>query len=65
MNDPVVMQANFGSLRLCVPSDWSDVQVLEFAEDEEPCGARSGWKVRGERVRCADGNGMVHLVVGI
>lgn len=63
--DPVVLEARFASLRLCVPGGWTDLQVLEFAEDEHACGALSGWRIRGERVACLDGDGMAHVVVGI
>jgi hypothetical protein len=65
VRDPVVIAATFGSLHLCVPGAWSDVQALEFAEDEQPCGASAGWKIRGERVGCKDGDSMVHLVVSL
>ena len=65
MRDPVVLESKFGSLRLCVPGAWSDLQILEFAEDSEACGALSGWKIRGERVSCAEGEGFQHLVVAL
>jgi len=65
VRDPVVMSATFGSLRLCVPSGWTDLQALEFAEDSEPCGALSGWRICGERVGCAEGDSFVHMVVGL
>jgi hypothetical protein len=65
MRDAVVIEAKFGSLRLCVPGAWSDAQALEFAEDSEPCGASQGWRIRGERVGCKDGDGFVHLVVSL
>lgn len=65
VRDAVVTIVKPYSLQVCVPSHWSDLQALEFAEDEEPCGTRSGWKVRGERIACLDGGGMVHLVVGV
>lgn len=63
--DPIVLEVSLGSLRLCVPGDWTDLQVLEFAEDEEPCGAKCGWKICGERLACRDGDGMAHVIVGI
>ena len=65
MRDPVVLDSRFGWLRLCVPGGWTDLQALEFAEDSEPCGASAGWRIRGERVGCADGDGFVHLVVAL
>ena len=65
MRDPVVITATFGSLHLCVPGAWSDAQALEFAEDEQPCGASQGWRIRSERVGCKDDDDMVHLIVGL
>ena len=65
MRDPIVIDSRFGSVRICVPASWTDLQALEFVEDSVPCGARSGWKVRGERKTCADDQDMIHLVVGL
>jgi len=65
MRGPVVMTSRFASLHLCVPGGWTDIQVLEFAEDEQPCGASQGWRIRGERLSCAEGDSFVHLVVGL
>lgn len=34
------------SMQVCVPADWSDEQVLEFAEKENPSGTENGWVIR-------------------
>jgi len=38
----------FGALDLwvCVPKDWTDVQVKEFADRETLCGTENGWSIR-------------------
>ena len=40
----------FGAIdmQVCVPEDWSDEQVIEFAERENPCGTVLGWIIRRE-----------------
>lgn len=60
---PTVTIAKALSVQVCVPEDWSDDQVKEFAEGEYPCGTSHGWSPRPDRVRCADGGGMVHVVL--
>ena len=34
-------------LQVCVPSEWTDKQVEEFAEEENPSGT-NGWAIRRE-----------------
>jgi len=67
------------SMRLCVPEDWTDSQIADFAESRNPCGAFNGWyvaqagdealrnpstkKMTEPRIACADQQGMVHVVV--
>ncbi len=68
----VTMTCLFG-VQICVPSDWTDEQVLELAEKEYPCGTEDGWRIRREgsplldgqpeRVQCADDPGMVHIML--
>lgn len=60
-------------MQVCVPSDWSDKQVKEFAEIGYPCGTDAGWVIRkqgdpllngaDERVPCAQRNGHVHIML--
>lgn len=59
--------------QVCVPADWTDEQVLEFAEHEQPCGTSDGWQIRragdaalrgmAERVPCAERDGYVHVML--
>jgi hypothetical protein len=56
-----VTKMGFWSMH-CVPKDWTDEQVVSFAEKEYPCGTTNGWQIRrqgdkalagcDERVQC-------------
>lgn len=35
-------------MQVCVPADWKDEQVVEFAESQYPCGTTAGWQIRRE-----------------
>lgn len=60
-------------MQVCVPSDWTDRQVKEFADTENECGTDNGWAIRKEgdknllgkpeRVPCADREGFVHIML--
>lgn len=43
------------STQVCVPTDFSDEQVLTFAEKEFPCGTTNGWFIRKEGDKLLDG----------
>lgn len=34
------------SCQVCVPADWTDEQVKEFADKENLCGTENGWFIR-------------------
>lgn len=60
-------------MQVCVPSDWTDDQAIEFAEKSNRCGTENGWFVRKdgnprlnsapERVPCAQRAGHVHIML--
>ena len=60
-------------MQVCVPVDWTDKQVLDFAGRENPCGTENGWLIRrhgdpglagaDERVPCAGQAGHVHIML--
>ena len=70
---PVVTQAGGLSMQVCVPSDYTDIQVLEFAEKGNPCGTVCGWIIRtqghellngaDERVKCRDRDNYIHIML--
>jgi hypothetical protein len=60
-------------MQVCVPKDWTDEQVKEFADLDNPCGTINGWFIRkqgdkalagaDERVPCSDRKGFVHVML--
>jgi len=60
-------------MQVCVPKGWSDNQVIEFAEKENPCGTRNGWFIRkqeserlagsDERVQCEKNKNNCHIIL--
>ena len=60
-------------MQVCVPSDWTDDQVKDFADRENVCGTTHGWTIRregdkalggcAERVQCADDPARVHIML--
>lgn len=42
-------------IQVCVPHDWTDDQVREFAENEHPCGTTHGWEIRRQGHRLLAG----------
>lgn len=73
MQKPEVIRENLLDMQVCVPGDWSDKQVEDFANKERFCGTTSGWRVRKEgnerlggypeRNPCSNGNGYVHVTL--
>jgi len=70
---PEVARAGMLDMQVCVPKDWTNEQVLEFAESKNPCGTTHGWVIREqdsallngdpERVDCLDKSGHVHIML--
>lgn len=60
-------------MQVCVPKDWNDEQVTEFANYANECGTQNGWVIRrqgseylqgaDERVTCEDRDGHVHVML--
>jgi hypothetical protein len=60
-------------IQVCVPAEWSNEQVIRFAETKWPCGTTSGWHIRQEgspdlngspeRVCCAERAGFIHIML--
>lgn len=61
------------SMQVCVPENWTDEEVIAFAEKENPCGTENGWFIRkqghellagaDERVVCTGRTGHVHIML--
>lgn len=60
-------------MQVCVPVDWTDEQVVAFAESEYPCGTENGWFIRRagddalagqpERIDCSQEAAHVHIML--
>jgi hypothetical protein len=71
--EPNVPKVGLLDMQVCVPSEWTDKQALEFAEGENPCGTQHGWSIRREgsehlsgspeRVDCCELEGFVHIMI--
>jgi len=69
----IVTSVGLLDMQVCVPVEWTDEQILAFAEGQQPCGTRNGWSVRKEgdtllqgapeRQPCAERAGMVHVML--
>jgi hypothetical protein len=70
---PQVIYAGALDMQVCVPENWTDEQVKEFADSENLCGTQNGWQIRkqgdkalngdNERVKCSDRNEFVHIML--
>ena len=70
---PEVTRPGFLDMQVCVPKDWTDKQVKNFADTENLCGTQHGWQIRkqgdkylagkDERVKCADHEGFIHMML--
>jgi len=73
MNGPEVTKIGFLDMQVCVPADFTDDQVIEFAESKNPCGTEYGWHIRREgspllsgspeRNACSKRDGFVHIML--
>lgn len=74
MNRPAaVTRIGAIDMQVCVPEQWTDEQVVEFAEKENPCGTDAGWQIRREgdpaldgapeRNPCTARRGCVHIML--
>lgn len=60
-------------MQVCVPADWTDDQIVAFANAENICGTTNGWQIRRaghrllegapERVTCSDRSGNCHIML--
>ena len=70
---PEITKMGVLDMQVCVPEDWTDEQVKEFADRENLCGTDHGWQIRrtgdkylagaNERVRCQGRMGFVHIML--
>ena len=71
MTAPNIVGMGLFDLCVCVPGLYTDEQVEEFANREQPCGTEYGWKIRRgdseelgpERCQCDDHPENSHVVL--
>jgi hypothetical protein len=73
MVQPCVVGIHIFDMQVCVPKEWTDEQVVEYANSHNPCGTEDGWAIRrqgdmalagaDERVTCEDREGCVHIML--
>ncbi len=39
---PQIIRCGMFDIQVCVPEDWSEDQIIAFAEKEYPCGTEQG-----------------------
>lgn len=72
-DDPQVTRLGVLDMQVCVPADWTDEQVIRFAEEKYPAGTTAGWQIRREgdkhlagdpeRAQCHERPGCVHIML--
>ncbi len=70
-----VTRAKLLDMQVCIPKDWTDYQVIEFAESRNPSGTKNGWMIRKEgnklligdpeRQPCEEHEGFVHIMLDV
>ena len=73
MSKPEVTRTFLFDMQVCIPKEWKDKQVVEFANTNNPTGTDHGWYIRkqgskylvgdDERVSCVEHDGMVHIML--
>jgi len=71
--DPSIIKTRPLAMQLCVPEGYTEEQIIEFANRENPCGIQAGWFLAKDgdsclggapaRVNCGSLAGFVHVVV--
>ena len=73
---PMIVRKGATDTQVCVPVNWTDEEVVSFANKENPCGTENGWQIRregsaalagdSERVPCeaaGEFTGYVHVML--
>ena len=68
-----VTRAGALDMQVCVPQNWTNEQVVKFAEEINPCGTFHGWTIREEgdkalkgypeRIQCEQREDFVHIML--
>lgn len=70
---PEVTRIGLLGMQVCVPKEWLDDKVKQFADLSNPCGTINVWQIRKdgdlalvgdpERVACESKDGFVHIML--
>ena len=70
---PEVTRTGVLDMQVCVPADYTDEQIEQFANTANPAGITPGWKIRREgskylagapeRQPCSDRAGCIHVML--
>lgn len=70
---PEVTKRGIFDMQVCVPRDWTDDEVVAFANAQNPCGTTHGWAIRREgderlsgypeRNQCSERQEFVHIML--
>lgn len=73
MQGPEVTRMGTLDMQVCVPRDYADEEVKDFANNTNACGTEHGWHIRKEgdsalagdpeRIPCAERVGYVHIML--
>jgi hypothetical protein len=44
------------STQICVHKEWTEKEILEFVNRENPCGTENGWQIRREGDKALNGD---------
>lgn len=60
-------------MQVCVPKEWGDNKIIDFAEHENQCGTSNGWSIRREgseylsgspeRAQCEERSDFIHVML--
>ncbi len=69
----IVVKRGVFDMQVCVPKEWSDDQIREFAESHNPCGTAASWSIRHqgseylngdeERTQCQEHTDNCHIML--
>ncbi len=70
---PSIIRTSPLLIQVCVPEEWNNEQIVEFANTKHPAGTSNGWMVvkdghdllsgDPERVRCAKYPNYIHVLL--
>lgn len=72
-DQPEIVKETLLAMQLCIPKDWDEEKIINFAEEKNTCGTTCGWVLQKngdaplkgdpERVKCSTKENFVHVLV--